>query len=322
MPIVRKRLKPSDVYPEDIRYNSTSGEVERLINDVWTPAPESDPRNQTTFPPRVSTNPRCDGAQSVADALQNQINSINTAIDGAQTVAQIAALVLALFSFGVFAIFINIALAIANLMLDTGTAAIEAALPPSAYDTLACILFCHMDANGRLESLSSVQTEVTDQIGGVGAVILNQMLSLAGEGGINNLAAIGESSGDCDGCGCSECECDLAAWTWIAGLNTPEEANFERHVESCSITADYFVSGGYAYWGIESPNCCTLSIDGVGPAGGYDFIGVISCDYTGEYSVSNESVGWLSQGSVPVGVPCKAVMLRFHDPATIFAHLP
>jgi hypothetical protein len=204
MPIVRKRLVASEVYPDDIRYNPSGDQVEVLIDGVWTPAPESDPRKQTTLPPRITADPACDGARSIADALQNQISSIATAIDNAQTVAQIAALILGLFSFGVFAIFINIALAIAGYMLDAGTAAIEAALPPSAYDTLTCILSCHMNAQGRINpgELSQIQSEVGDQIGGLGSGILNDMMNLAGEGGLNNLAAAGTSTGDCDACGC------------------------------------------------------------------------------------------------------------------------
>jgi hypothetical protein len=216
MPIIRRQLKPSDVYPDDIRYNSDTDTVQRNINGVWQDSPESDPRTQTTLPTRDTADPRCDGAQSIADAIENQISQILTAIDNAQTVATIAGLVLGLFSFGVFAIFINIALAIAGYMLDAGTAAIEAALPPSAYEDLACILYCHMDNNGRINKgdMANIQSEVTDQVGGLGATILNDMLSLAGEGGLNNLAAVGTSTGDCDECACATVWCKY--WDFAA----------------------------------------------------------------------------------------------------------
>lgn len=240
MPIIRKRLEPSEVYPDDIRYNPSGDQVEVLIDGVWTPAPESDPRKQTTLPPRVTANTKCDAAESVAVALENQINGIATAIDNAQTVAQIAALILGLFSFGVFAIFINIALAIAGYMLDAGTAAIEAALPPSAFDTLACILYCHMDNNGRIKagSLPLIQTDVGDQIGGLGAGILNDMLSLAGEGGINNLAAQGTATGDCDECGCSEDWCYLFDFTLTDG-------DFSRETGAGDNNGDYVAGQGW-----------------------------------------------------------------------------
>ena len=211
MPIIRKRLQPSDVYPDDIRYQPAGDKVERFIDGEWKESPESDPRKQTTLPPRVTADTRCDAAQSVADALENQITAINTAIDNAQTVATIAGLILGLFSFGVFAIFINIALAIAGYMLDLGTAAINAALPPTAFDTLACILYCHMDNNGRLKKdhLPLVYDDLAAQIGGVGSGVLISFLQLAGEGGINNLAAVGSSTGDCSGCDCDDSWCYL-----------------------------------------------------------------------------------------------------------------
>lgn len=219
MPIIRRKLQASDVYPDDIRYNESTDQVEMLIDGVWTPAPGSDPRRQTTLPPRITADTRCDAAQSVADALEGQISQILTAIDNAGTVYTIAGLILGLLAFGPFGIFIGIALFLADQMLSAGTATIEAALPPSAYETLTCILWCYMDTNGRLDEggLATVQSEVTAQIGGIGAVILNQMLALAGEGGINNLAAAGTSTGDCD-------ECDCAGWCyeWIALGESPD----------------------------------------------------------------------------------------------------
>lgn len=204
MPIIRKQLKPSDVYPDDIRYDADTDAVQRFVNGEWVDAPESDPRTHTTFPPRITSDPRCDAAQSVADALQSQIAPILTAIDNSATAFTIAGLILSIFTFGVYAIFIGLALGIGNVMLDAGSTAIGAALTDTAFETLRCILFCQMNDSGRLKPgrLGEVQTEVSDMIGGLGATILNAMLALAGEGGINNLAAIGTSTGDCSECGC------------------------------------------------------------------------------------------------------------------------
>lgn len=206
MPVVRRKLQPSDVYPDDIRYNADTDHVQRLVNGDWVDSPESDPRTHTTLPPRSTSDPACDAAQSVTDAIKGQIDSILTAIDNAQTAFTIAGLVLGLFTFGVFEIFIAIALGIANAMLDAGTATLEAALTDPVYHTLMCILFCHMDGSGRLieGSLTDVLLQVDDQIGGVGAATLYAFLQLAGEGGINNLASLGLATGDCDDCGCAE----------------------------------------------------------------------------------------------------------------------
>lgn len=207
MPIIRRLLTPSTVYPTNLRYNEVTDTVQSNVNGTWVDNPEADPRNQTSFPPRLTSDPTCDAAQSVVDALIGQIDGIVEAIDNASTLFTIAGIILSIFTFGAYAIFISLALGIGNQMVGFGSAAITAALTPAVYDTLKCILFCHMTAQGRLNTgeLGAVTGEVTDQIGGIGAIILNAMLNLAGEGGINNLASLGTSTGSCGGCACCDC---------------------------------------------------------------------------------------------------------------------
>lgn len=275
MPLIRKQLKPSDVYPDTIRYNPDTDTVQVLIDDVWTDAPQSDPRTQTTLPPRITANTACDAAQSVADALEGQISGILTAIDNGATAFTIAGLILGLLSFGVFAIFISIALFIADQMLAAGTAAIEAALPPSAFDDLACILYCHMDANGRLSDgeLPSVQADVTAQIGGLGATLLNGMLELAGVGGINNLAALGTSTGSCGGCGCNRpCldESNIIIGT-LAGITATT-------IDITAVLATYNSLTAYwaVYGGLPGQFCCYYCSFAV-LSGGIDSGGLYDC---------------------------------------------
>src|SRR5919205_3056841 len=207
MPIIRKQLKPWDVYPEDIRYNEATDTVQSRINGEWKDSPERDPRKQTIYPPRITSNTKCDAAESVKDAFKGQIDQILTAIDNAGPAFTIAGIILSLFTFGPFGVFISIALVIANAMLDAGTTAISAALTEPVYHTFACILYCRMNSSGRLNAgtLLQVESDITSQIGGLGAIILNSMVGLAGEGGINNLASLGMSSGDCSDCGCADC---------------------------------------------------------------------------------------------------------------------
>lgn len=210
MPIIRRQLKPADVYPEDIRYDMDTDTVQSFVNGAWVDNPDADPRNQTTFPPRLTSDSACDAAQSVSDAFKAKIAPILEAIDNSATVFSIAGLILSIFTFGVFAIFVGLALGIGNVMLDAGTTAISAALTDAAFDTLTCIIRCNMDASGRLNpgAMTTIQSDVSAQIGGLGATLLNAMLSLAGEGGVNNLASIGTSTGDCVDCGCNLCEFD------------------------------------------------------------------------------------------------------------------
>lgn len=265
MPIIRRRLQPSDVYPDNIRYNAATGNVQSLVNGDWVNNPEIDPRAQTTFPPRLTSDPACDAAQSVVDAIKGQIDATILAIDGASTAFTIAGIILALFTFGVFAIFISIALTIADAMIAAGSGALEAALTGAVYDQLTCILSCHMDSNGRLNagSLPTVQNEVNGQIGGLGATTINSMLSLAGEGGINNLASLGTSTGDCSECGCIEPCADAA--DWFAGTINSAVDNGNGTITFNISSVNAGDGTQYAAWGqrtnIAAPCCVYMGTD-------------------------------------------------------------
>ena len=233
MPIIRRKLDPDTVYPSTLRYDADTDTVQSLVNGDWVDNPEADPRHQTTFPPRITSDPACDAAQSVTDALKGQIAGVVEAIDNASTLFTIAGVILSIFTFGTFGVFISLALAAADSMVGYGSTAINAALTDPVWDQFKCILDCIMDGSGRITAsdLTEIEAQVTSDIGGIGAIIINQMLSLAGEGGVNNLAAIGTSTGDCDDCGCVEEWCydfdfTISDWssfvtvslgTWVGG---------------------------------------------------------------------------------------------------------
>lgn len=234
MPIIRKKLIPDEVYPSNLRYDEGTDTVQTNVNGDWVDSPENDPRHQTTFPPHVTADTACDAAQSVVDALKGQISGITDAIDNASTLFTIAGIILSIFTFGAFGVFISLALTIADGMIGYGSAAIEAALTPAVWEQFKCILYCAMDSNGRLDEtgLAEVKAQVTAEIGGIAAIMINQMLQLAGYGGVNNLGALGESTGDCGECGCVEEWCydfdfTISDWssfvtvtygTWVGGM--------------------------------------------------------------------------------------------------------
>jgi hypothetical protein len=250
------------------------------VNGVWQDAPESDPRKQTTLPPRITADTACDAAQSVVDALKGQIDSILVAIDNAGTAYTIAGLILGLLAFGPFGIFIGIALFIADQMLSAGTVSLEAALTPAVYDTLKCILYCHMDSQGRLGdgSLVVVQSEVTDQIGGLGATILNSMLALAGEGGINNLASLGTSDGNCVSCDCpGDCYVDNGLATFI-GTYLGKFDGYDRFQAAINPANGLY---GIAFGHEPSPStlCCKI-LAHRNVVGGVSRVGRVPCGAT------------------------------------------
>lgn len=227
MPIIRRKLDVNTVYPANLRYNPDTDTVQSLIGDEWVDNPDADPRRQTTLPPRMTASPACDAAQSVADAIQGQINGVIEAIDNASTLFTIAGIILSLFTFGTFGVFISLALGAADSMVGAGSAAIEAALTSPVYETFRCILFCHMNSAGRVipGEMELIVADINDQIGGLGASILNSMLQIAGEGGVNNLASLGTSTGDCEDCACVPTWCyrfdfTLSDYGWAADFGT------------------------------------------------------------------------------------------------------
>jgi len=259
MPIIRRRLSPDTVYPSDLRYDAETDTVQRNVNGDWLDSPESDPRHQTTFPPRITAATECDAAQSVTDALKNQVEQTITAIDNASTLFTIAGIILSLFTFGTFGVFISLALTAADYMVGVGSSALEAALTEPVWEQIKCILFCEMGTTGRLTAsgLETVKNRITDEIGGVAAVTINQMLTIAGEGGINNLAALGTSTGDC-----SECDACPDEWCFTFDFTLSQFGWDNRNVSPYGDIGRYTVGVGYqqlaSYGTVDN---CTIEID-------------------------------------------------------------
>lgn len=319
MPIIRRKLDPAEVYAENIRYDAETDAVQSLINGEWVDNPEADSRTQTLFPPIFSTEPRCDAAESAKDAFKGQIESVTTAISEAKTIYSIAGLILALFTFGIYAIFIAVALFIANVMLEAGTLAIEAAFTPTVYHLFACILYCNMNSQGRLipDSLGVIKTQIDDQIGGLAATILKAMLDLAGEGGVNNLASLGTSVGDCSECGCEE-PCPLIDWVVGSGALLVRDDDFSMTISSTDIGGG---SQGVAIYsplalssgGTDESQCCTgvRFKDRIGGDATEVFVG-IRCGY----SVTVGNIGNTNPSPVPT-VSVNYVLYSSNSPFTI-----
>jgi len=146
-------------------------------------------------------------------------------------------------------------------MTDAGSTALNAALTPTVYHALVCILTCNMTSSGRLvaDSLPLVESDVNDQIGGLAATTLNAMLSLAGEGGINNLASLGTSTGDCSDCSCAE-PCPDADSFSAATVNSITD-NGDGTITFNVSSVDNGAGVQYVAWGNrtdpDSP-CCTF----------------------------------------------------------------
>lgn len=277
MPVIRRKLDPNTVYPETVRYDPMTDTVQTNVNGEWVDNPEADPRTQTTYPPRITSNTKCDAAQSVSDAFKGHVDETITAIGNAATAFTIAGIILSLLSFGTFAVFISIALTVADAMIGIGASALTAALTTPVYEQFTCILFCNMDANGRLQAggLAAVQGDVDAQIGGAAATVLNSMLALAGEGGVNNLASLGASTGDCSSC--TDCDClhesDVAIGAFIDIGNDVTG----HYIQLASAPANYSgILGEWAVVGTVDEFCCVYLTFAV-TAGAISAGGLLGC---------------------------------------------
>jgi len=259
LPVIRRKLDPNQVYSTNTRYNEETDTVQSFVNGDWVDNPLADPRTQNLFPPITTSDPTCDAAQSVSDAFEDQINGIITLISESNTFFTIAGALLALFEFGPWGVLIILAIAIAHVMLDAGATALTAAFVGDTWDKFKCILFCHMDTNGRVKAgeFGQIKDDVSTKIGGLAETILNAMLDLAGEAGVNNLAASRTVTGDCADCDCAP-PCDLEAWTeWTAlgSLGTIIDVT-DDYIEVQSENAGAF---GAQAAGIYNPSdCCTF----------------------------------------------------------------
>jgi len=240
MPIIRRKLDENTVYPSNLRYNAETDTVQSLVNGSWVDNPSADPRNQTYFPPRASADPQCDAAASVVAAYHAQIDQIIDAINNASSGFTIAGIILSFLEFGPFAVLIDLALLLANTMITAGASAIEAALTEPVWEQFQCILFCQFDSSGKLKSggLAQAESDTTDQIGGLAAIVLNALLQISGEGGVGALAATGTATGDCSACECG-CGDEEIAYSLVVFFGTEIERN------GCNIKVAGANDGGH-----------------------------------------------------------------------------
>jgi hypothetical protein len=162
-----------------------------------------------------------------------------------------------LLSFGVFAIFISIALTVADGMIGAGASALTAALTGAVYDQLKCILYCHMNPQGQVSEgqLAAIEADVTAQIGGLAATTINSMLSLAGFAGVSNLASLGTSTGDCSDC--TDCDCLHPGDVLVGDFVEIGDDLTGHYIEVTAVASGW--EGIPAFWAVVGGDdfCCT-----------------------------------------------------------------
>jgi len=229
----------ADEIPVQFRY--TDGVLERSTDGgaTWTPAPEFDPRNNSTqFPPPSGDEPaddkRCVAATGMVVLMKEQIRDQLTDDMSRFTLSELITTWLQTL-IGTSNPFIALITIAVNQIFALVMAVLIPALTDEVFETLKCIFFCNMDdeISFNLGQIDQVTTDIGDQIGGIATLFFQQLINLLGEDGMTNLArAGGATEGDCSTCPCNDFWCF--------------DGNFETDSYD-SIFSGLDVSGGQNY---------------------------------------------------------------------------
>ena len=199
----------STVCIPNLRYDSDSDQVQETYDggETWVDQPAADPRHATNFrfPVVVADDPQCKAAANMTRYISDLIDQVLATIGVAGTAEGLLAIILPLIiELGPFGVLIDLVLGLCFVLFGAGAAAIEAAFTSGVYDTLTCIFYCNIGADGRVTAaqLTQILSDVNDQIGGLVYTVLSGMFLLMGEVGLGNAGTIGDAPADCSGCDC------------------------------------------------------------------------------------------------------------------------
>lgn len=231
MQIVRKKLTPDEITPPGTRYNPDCDCVQQTPDGgtTWIDAPGLDPRTSPGFklPPDPTADPECDGAARMTAAIKGLVNGyLGTASILEAINALLGIVLVALPGYGIV---VDVIIAAVGALVVIGTLAIIAAMTDEVYATLACILSCHVGADGQIDQagVDAAFVDVSAQLTGVAVSVIGEMFNVLGANGLSNASVLRDETGDCSDCNCAwGASWDLCAdvplpWTLIYGTQTP-----------------------------------------------------------------------------------------------------
>jgi len=208
MKVIRMRLTSDSLYPSNLRFNTDTNTYQQTPDGgvTWNDAPENDPRHADGFrrPITPTSNTQCDAAARMVAYVQDVVTNFEQSVAAAQMAVDILNLIALLVpGAGEIWLLINLVIAAAGIAIDIGSADIEAAFSPTTYDTLKCIFYDNIDADGSMSAsqLTTIQNNILAVFGsGVVYNIMNQVGLFTGEVGYSNAAAERSNTGDCTSC--------------------------------------------------------------------------------------------------------------------------
>jgi hypothetical protein len=205
--------------PIQYRYSS-AGVLERSLNGgtTWTDASLYDPRvNSPTFPPIPGddgASKRCAAAASAAALIEEQIGAQLTDDMTRYTLNQLINDWTQVY-IGTSNPFQALMTVISNQIFALVIATLRPALTSEVYDTLRCIIYCHISSSAFVSGAAwyAIRSDITDQITGIAGVFLEHLVYLLGNGGLTNLCRSGAiAEATCDDCDLCPEPCNQADW--------------------------------------------------------------------------------------------------------------
>lgn len=214
-------------YTEDgVLEKSTDGGV------TWTPAPEDDVRlTAPLFPPlpgEDGNDKKCLAANNAVAQIKAQADQMSADAGAWGGITLLIAAFLGILAFlsvlGSGGLLTPLIVGLMGTLISAGQAAFIAAMTTEVYETLCCILYCHVNDDGSYDAaaIEAIAFDIDDQLDGLAAKFLKDTVRILGVKGLTNASATQGSDFDFD---CSVCECDE---TWCYEFDfTAEDGDWD-----------------------------------------------------------------------------------------------
>lgn len=228
--IIRKRLTVDEVYPDNLRYNPTTGTVQYSPDGInWYDDTSADPRNNPAVLGRQGATDNCPAAKSVTEYFRRYIALVVSVLSAGATIVQGASAIVGFLNLlGGYGILWELITGVFGTLTGYGATAINTAFTSDQYDKLQCILFCTM-SNSKMDAggLAVTKQMVTAQLNATAAPIVNLMLDMMGFAGVTRAGTFYTVAGSCAGCpSCDWSFCVDLTWLWdyVRPANCPQTA--------------------------------------------------------------------------------------------------
>jgi hypothetical protein len=327
--VVRQRLDAHDVTPVSQRVNPSTMVWQTSPDNgtIWNDNSAADPRtNPAYLLPHLTpySGLKCDGAARMTAQLKDTLDIFIASGDAAQSITGWLALLV--FPLGVVGWLLDALIALADLLIDNGQAAIEAAFTDTVWESIECSFYCGVDSNGRIskDHLDAAYEEIKANHTGLIATVIDELRFFFGDVPMSNAVVVRDETGDCSGCN----SCD-----WCTTMNA---VNGWEGVESLKWVSNTGTAASYdgSKWnnglsGDGRARVVALKFSGLAAKHVFQFIcyGSVSGwhfkrDCTGNDYVNtgteftprgdgNQSSGWDAPGGTPVEVTSAVYVYRF-----------